>query len=378
MNKNKKILVIEDDPSAMRLVGYTLEREGYQVLTAPNGLTGIRRARSEAPDLIVLDIMLPGMDGYEICHRLRAEPETARLPILMLSAKAQEIDRATGFKVGADDYLVKPAAPSEILSRVEALLARATAPLSKMVSFLGSKRRVGTTTIAVNVAIALSQKGKRVTVVDFCCSATNMTEQLGLGLRLEHSIADLLARPIDTISHRDLEAVLAVHHTGVRLLGIPKPSGDHEDISSSDLDLLLGKLQEAGDCILVDLPPQPSGLGKVVLTRCDLIIIVTDSKADSLPNIKSTASLLGLAGISKERIGAVIIDRDAIFNEVEFSRLQPTIELITGVSLLGIIPHDTRASLEPAPSSTPATISNPDSPLAWATRGMAQLITGEG
>lgn len=124
---DKKILVIEDDPSVLRLIECTLRQEGCQVLTATNGLTGIRAARNEGPDLVVLDIMLPGMDGFEICHRLRAEPETAQLPILILSAKDHEADRATGLKVGADDYLTKPANPSEIVNRVEILLAKTTA-----------------------------------------------------------------------------------------------------------------------------------------------------------------------------------------------------------------------------------------------------------
>ncbi len=120
----KKILVIEDDPSTSRLVDYSLRHEGYQVLTASNGLEGIRKAHNEAPDLIILDVMLPGMDGFEICHRLRSEPDTAQLPILMFSAKVQEIDKETGLKVGADDYLSKPTAPAEIVSRVEKLLAK--------------------------------------------------------------------------------------------------------------------------------------------------------------------------------------------------------------------------------------------------------------
>jgi len=120
----KKILVIEDDPATSRLVDYSLRHEGYQVITASNGLEGVRKALSESPDLVILDVMLPGMDGFEICHRLRSEPTTAHLPILMFSAKAQEIDKDTGIKVGADDYLTKPAAPAEIVSRVEKLLAK--------------------------------------------------------------------------------------------------------------------------------------------------------------------------------------------------------------------------------------------------------------
>ncbi len=120
----KKILVIEDDPAISRLVDYSLRHEGYAVIQASNGLEGIRKAHNEAPDLVILDVMLPGMDGFEICHRLRAEPDTAQLLILMFSAKAQEIDKNTGLKVGADDYLPKPASPTEIVSRVEKLLAQ--------------------------------------------------------------------------------------------------------------------------------------------------------------------------------------------------------------------------------------------------------------
>jgi two-component system, OmpR family, alkaline phosphatase synthesis response regulator PhoP len=124
MEMEKKILVIEDDPATSRLVDYSLRHEGFQVITAFNGLEGIRKATEEAPDLVILDVMLPGMDGFEICHRLREQPSTAKLLILMFSAKAQDIDKNTGLKVGADDYLSKPAAPAEIVNRVNKLLAK--------------------------------------------------------------------------------------------------------------------------------------------------------------------------------------------------------------------------------------------------------------
>ena len=120
---NKRILVIEDDVNALRLLEYTLEQGGYQVLTATNGLEGLKKAQDEHPDLIILDIMLPGLDGYEICHRLRQKSENVTLPILMLSAKARQDDRNIGLRMGADDYLTKPADPSVIVTKVEALLA---------------------------------------------------------------------------------------------------------------------------------------------------------------------------------------------------------------------------------------------------------------
>jgi DNA-binding response OmpR family regulator len=125
---NNKVLVIEDDPATSRLVDYSLRHHGYEVIVATNGLEGVRKARTELPDLVILDVMLPGIDGYEICHRLRADPATSKICILMFSAKAQEIDKDTGKKVGADDYLVKPAAPAEIIDRVERLLAKKGSP----------------------------------------------------------------------------------------------------------------------------------------------------------------------------------------------------------------------------------------------------------
>ena len=119
-----KILIIENDPSALRFAQYALEQEGYQVLTAANGLEGLRKAEEEEPDLIILDIMLPGMDGFQICRRLRATEATAKLPILMLSAKARESDRDTGLRLGAHEYLTKPASPAQLVAGVATLLAQ--------------------------------------------------------------------------------------------------------------------------------------------------------------------------------------------------------------------------------------------------------------
>lgn len=128
----QKILVIEDEPSAARLVGYILEQEGYQVDTVANGLEGIRKIQDEEVDLVILDVMLPGLDGFEVCYRTRAEPRTARLPIIMLSAKVQEIDKATGLRDGANEYLTKPADPDEVLAAVKALLGEGIAAGSQV------------------------------------------------------------------------------------------------------------------------------------------------------------------------------------------------------------------------------------------------------
>ena len=119
-----RILIVDDEPEAIELVEFNLKQAGFEVLTAADGATALKKTRQLLPSLIVLDLMLPEMDGLEVCKVLRRDPATATIPILMLTAKAAEIDRVLGLELGADDYLTKPFDPAELLARVEALLRR--------------------------------------------------------------------------------------------------------------------------------------------------------------------------------------------------------------------------------------------------------------
>src|SRR6184192_4085626 len=121
----QEILVVEDEPDIRGLVVLHLEREGFSCRTAANGLDALREAKARRPDLIVLDLMLPGLGGLEVCRRLRSDRETAGVPIIMLTAKADEVDRVVGLELGADDYLAKPFSPKELVARVRAVLRRA-------------------------------------------------------------------------------------------------------------------------------------------------------------------------------------------------------------------------------------------------------------
>lgn len=119
-----KILLVEDEPEIARLIQLTLEKEGFACLHCDDGLQALDRFRVEQPDLIVLDLMLPGLDGLEVCARIRQQPGSKDPYILMLTAKGEEIDRVIGLSTGADDYLVKPFSPRELVARVRALLRR--------------------------------------------------------------------------------------------------------------------------------------------------------------------------------------------------------------------------------------------------------------
>jgi two-component system phosphate regulon response regulator PhoB len=124
-----KILIVDDEPDAVELVDFNLKSAGYDVVTAADGADALRKARTFSPDLVVLDLMLPEVDGLEVCKILRRDPATQGIPIILLTAKAAEIDRVLGLELGADDYVTKPFSPRELVLRVKGLLRRGqTAP----------------------------------------------------------------------------------------------------------------------------------------------------------------------------------------------------------------------------------------------------------
>lgn len=124
----RKILVVDDEPVLVETIAYNLEQAGYLVITAADGMSALEAVRREAPDLIILDIMLPEMDGLEVCRQLRRQDSTATVPIMVLTAKSEEIDKVLGLEIGADDYVTKPFGRRELLARVRALLRRADYP----------------------------------------------------------------------------------------------------------------------------------------------------------------------------------------------------------------------------------------------------------
>jgi two-component system phosphate regulon response regulator PhoB len=122
--KKGTILVIDDEKDLIELVRYNLEKEGFDVIAATDGQSGLEVVKKHRPDLVMLDLMMPGLDGLQVCQRLRADPRMGRVPVIMLTAKATEADRVVGLELGADDYITKPFSPREVVARVKAVLRR--------------------------------------------------------------------------------------------------------------------------------------------------------------------------------------------------------------------------------------------------------------
>ncbi len=124
--RKETVLVVEDDEDILNLLRFNLEAAGYEVLASTDGYEGMNLARSNPPQLVILDIMLPGIDGFEVCKDLKRRKETAEIPVIMLTARGEEVDRIVGLELGADDYVVKPFSPRELMLRIKAIMKRST------------------------------------------------------------------------------------------------------------------------------------------------------------------------------------------------------------------------------------------------------------
>jgi len=143
--RDTAILIVEDEQDLLELLRYNLAREGYQVATTPTGEEAIRMLRNDPPDLVLLDIMLPGMDGLEVCRAVKARESTANVPVIMLTAKGEEVDIVRGLELGADDYMTKPFSPRVLLARIRAVLRRSAEEKT-----VGSQRVINAGSIVID------------------------------------------------------------------------------------------------------------------------------------------------------------------------------------------------------------------------------------
>ena len=146
-----KILVVDDEEPILELLKFNLEKEGYQVFVAKDGQEALDRVEKEQPDLLVLDVMLPGMDGLEVCRILRLQPRFQQIPIIMLTAKGEEIDTVLGLELGADDYMTKPFSLRELLARIKARLRRLNSPEEEAEQIIRGDLRIDVTGFRVHV-----------------------------------------------------------------------------------------------------------------------------------------------------------------------------------------------------------------------------------
>ncbi len=293
-----RILIVDDDETIGKLLTLVLEEEGYQTRFAQEGQVGLNLALTQHFDLAILDVMLPGMDGYMLCRELRQHPTTALIPILMLTAQDDTRDKLAGFNAGADDYLTKPFEPKELVYRVKALLARSQ-PVSGSVpsasggqvwAVFGAKGGVGKTTIAVNLAVALAKNpDTRVVLIDGDFSFGDVGAHLNLSP--SRTIMDLVPR-VDEMDVDLLGKVLIRHESNVRVLLAPYHPADAERIPAENLKRILEMLASISDFVLVDCPANYDERTLTILENADQIIMVLTPE---IGPVKNTSAFIDLA-----------------------------------------------------------------------------------
>lgn len=284
----QKILVVDDTPMNLKMVSAIMNKEGYQTFTAPNAEQALRAVGQDVPDLAILDVMMPDVDGFELCRRLRRMPETANIPIIMLTALTEIDERLKAFEAGADDFMAKPFQPQELAARVKALLRRAAPQMSSesqmqghMIALFSLRGGAGTSTLATNLSVGLAQVwGQPIALVDL--ALINGASALMLDIPLRNTWADLASMKPDEIDPEILNKVLMRHDSGVHVLAAPSRPQEAELLTAAHVSQALRLLRRQNMYVVVDLPHDFSAMTLAALDEADHILLLLSPEMASV------------------------------------------------------------------------------------------------
>jgi CheY-like chemotaxis protein len=382
----KKILIVDDDLESLKLIGLMLQRRGYEIVAAHTGNQALVKAGAENPDLVILDVMMPDMDGFQVCERLRSNPDTADLPVLMFTAKTLTQDRAAGFAAGADDYLTKPIHPAELASHVEALLrrserdrARAT-PLSRarVIGVMGAKGGVGASTLAVNLAVAAGQQSapgaggvsyKRVGVVDMRVGGG--TVALLLGQIPRAGWARLVRHSLQELDQETIESQMLGYGDRLRYLPAPiQPENGSPVLSPEHVNLVLKRLATATDYLFLDLGSVLDEPTRRAVAICDCILLVVEPEPLCLMLAQGLLEKIGTLEPAPAELSVVVIDR--LGGPATYSREE--VERLLGYELVAVIDPALTSLRQAIEQGKPVVLSHPESRIAQQLQDLCQRL----
>ncbi len=318
----EKILIVDDDRDTLRLVGLLLQRKGYEIIAAERGSQGLEKAFQETPDLILLDVMMPDMDGFEVLKQVRENPATSGIPVIMFTAKTQVDDKVAGFEAGADDYLTKPTHPSELTARVKALLARsaqrksadgvvevASGERGTVIGILSAKGGLGVTTVAANLAFTIHKNhGGNVVLSDFRPGNGNLS--LSLGYKNQTAMSKLLSKEAREVLLSDVQAALQVADSGVKvLLSSYMPSESKWMDAADQFSTIVRHLSYLGKYVILDLGSSLTPSVQKVIDLCNQLIIVTEPVESSITQTKALLDELSMQVLGLGNIHVVLVNR---------------------------------------------------------------------
>ncbi|MBW7886565.1 MAG: response regulator [Caldilineaceae bacterium] len=332
-----KILVTEDEPTMRRLMSVLLKRHNHEVIEASNGEDALALAIEHQPDIILLDVIMPGVDGFETLRRLRAHRDTEDIPVIFLSAKGQVQDRVEGLRLGADDYVTKPAEPAELLARIDSVILRSRreARRSKGLVFglVGAKGGVGKTTMIANLAVHFQQSGRAPLLIDMNLSFGNLVAHFGLDAT-RCSLANLTVIPKQDLDLSKVQQVILEHSSGVRMIASPPNVPTWATFSTELLRSVVEQSAYSARYLFLDLPRDPDIL-EAISDQISGMILVLGSESSSLRVAEETANYLASLGLH-DQLSAVLVHRVASEHQLIDAG---TIAERLGCLVLGTIPY---------------------------------------
>jgi len=306
----ERILIVEDSTSFAELAASLLEAEGYQTDIAHSAQEALAKLDQAIPDLFLVDVMMPGMDGLQLTRRLRGDARTANVPIIILTARSSVEDKVQGFEAGADDYLVKPFAPPELIARVRALLARRSTvptgaaeakPLGLVIVVFGLRGGAGRSSLTANLAVCLAESSGTETVA---CDMAIESGHLALMLDAQpvHTVDDLIARHGPRPEADVIMAYLAKTQYGVRLLAAPASPASASLVATDSVRPVIEHLRYHFPYVLIDTAPTFSDLNLSLLENTDLILLVTIPEVAGVKVTAAALEILDSLGYPSDRV----------------------------------------------------------------------------
>jgi CheY-like chemotaxis protein/MinD-like ATPase involved in chromosome partitioning or flagellar assembly len=364
----EKILIIDDDVDTLRLVGLMLQRQGYEISAASNGSQGLAKALEERPDLILLDVMMPDMDGYEVARRLRKNPVTVNVPILMFTAKTQLDDKVTGFEVGADDYLTKPTHPTELQAHVRALLARSAQKEKEpetdtvshehhgyVIGVLSARGGLGVSALASNLAASIYSRTQADVILAELTPGQG-TIGADFGYQNQKGLTELLKGTVVEITREKVESSLSPHNSGLKLLLASENPRDVTLTSQvQNYEALIARLSTLARFVILDMGNGLPAFVQRILPLCNERFVVVEGVPTTIQHTRFLIDEIADLKIDRKSISVVLNNRMRTESQMQLAQVQEK---------LG---HSIAATLTPAPEAfvqatrlqTPAVICQP-------------------
>ncbi len=359
-----RILVIDDNPDMLDMLRMILQGRGqHDVMLSADGQDGLTKALSEHPDVAIVDVMMPGMNGYDVVRRIRANPGTAKMKIVILTARGQPVDKMAAEQAGADLHLSKPVRVEVLLDTIEQLLGpgkRGTAAL--VIPVLSLRGGMGRTTVAVNLALLLQQVGAT-TLIDLSPNSGHCA--LYAGMKPSNTWETLLKRENFTEEDNMLRACLSKHGSGMQLLAAPELPVLGKGFSQEQVAGLLQALSAGQRFLVVDMPPMLDHAAQAALEAAYRIVLIS---GDDPPGIQTTLRTLQILAAQQQKMLLAL-------NKVAPGPRPPTDALQRALRcpITAQLPYDA-TQVTVLRRGAPLVLSAPQSPLVLAIQEIAKQI----